>query len=180
MLSSGSGGEATRFHQIFRWRISSVVANAGASPTARNACGRLSQWRVDHRGHSGGIPPGSGRKRLCRRPKRSSRVSLGRGRLQSTTGLGPPRSRPTRKCCTAILACERAARVPRGGLSFCGPMSAFGTKRTSACALTCLLLTQSGHDDKTDPCGVICSAKEQIDAGRHHSRPEYGASSRLC
>jgi putative tryptophan/tyrosine transport system substrate-binding protein len=63
------------------------VADAGESPTSEDAGGRLSQWRVDHRGHSGSIPPGSRRNWLCRRPKRSSRISLGRGRLQSTTEL---------------------------------------------------------------------------------------------
>ena len=51
-------------------------------------------------------------------------LALAHAPTSSTTATSctkgrPPRSRPTRKYCTAILACERAARVPRGGLSFC-------------------------------------------------------------
>src|SRR6478752_2369461 len=62
VLSRGSGGEATRVHQILGWHISSVVADARESPTGGVAGGRLSQWRIDHRGHFGSIPPGPGRK----------------------------------------------------------------------------------------------------------------------
>ena len=83
----GFQNEMPRVHQILGWHISSVVADARASPTGGVTGGRLSQWRVDHRGHSGSIPPGPRRNRLCRRPKRSSRVSLGRGRLHRLPGL---------------------------------------------------------------------------------------------
>src|SRR6516165_8077242 len=83
-----SGSETPQVHNVARWCRG--VAARGARTRLSCPADRLSKQRLARPVHAarGCIPPGPARRRLCRRPERHDRVSLGGRSICTAAGPG--------------------------------------------------------------------------------------------